>query len=109
MLLNVHQLSNSPTIVSLGDHDHGTNLKLENVGHLPGGKVKLDRVIRGNIRVGVTEGTPIVCHSNRNLVLSKVSTLDLTQLVLPLSLVNPMQDKPSLGIKQQPEAIVRLL
>jgi len=109
VLLNVHELSNASSIVSLGDHDHGSNLELDDIASLSGCNVNLDGIIRLDIRIGVTEGTSIVGNSNGNLVRGDVSLHDLAELVGSLFLGKTMKDETSLGIKEKTEDISRLL
>merc|ERR1719162_1455284 len=108
VLFNMHQLPDTPTIMSFRDHGHSSNFKLENIAHLVRGNVNFDTIIRCNIGVGITQSTPIVCHSYGNLVRSNIGLLDLAQLKLLLLLRDSVQNKSSFRVKQQPKHIVTL-
>ncbi len=109
MLLKVDELSNTPSVVSLGNHDHGTHLEAEDIRHLSGGDRDLDGVVDLNIRVGVTEGASIVSDSNRDLLGGDVHLLDAAELVLGLFLVDTVENETSLGVEKKTETISRLL
>jgi len=109
VLLEVDKLSNTPGIVSLGDHNHGTHLETEDVRHLSGGNGDLDGIVDLNIRVGVTKGASIVGDSNRDLLGGDVNLLDTAELVLGLFLLDAVEDETSLGVVEETETISRLL
>jgi len=109
MLLKMLELSNTPGIVSLGDHDQSTHLELKDVGHLSGGDVDLHGVVDLDIRVRVAKGASIVGDSNGDLLGGDVNLLDAAQLVLSLLLVDTVEDETSLGVEKKTEAISGLL
>lgn len=109
MLLEVDELSNTPGVVTLGYHDHGSHLELEDVGHLSSGNVHLDGIIDLDIRVRVTKGTSIMGDSNGDLLGGNIHLLDTAKLVLGLILVDTVEDETSLGIVKETETITRLL
>jgi len=108
VLLHVIQLSNTPAIVPLGDHNHSTNFELEDVARLSRFDIEFDRIVGRNIGIGVTKSSSIMSHRHGDLISPKVGILNLAQLVLLLILVNPMQHIPALGVKQQTERIITL-
>jgi hypothetical protein len=95
--------------VSLGYHDHGTNLELVDVRHLSSGDVDLDGVVDFDIRVGETKGASIVGDGDGGLLGGDVNLLDAAELVLGLILLNTVEDEASLGVVEESEAISRLL
>jgi len=109
VLLKVDELSNTPSVVSLGNHDHGTHLELVDIRHLSGGDVDLNGVVDGNIGIRVTEGASIVGDSNGNLLGGDVNLLDTAKLVLGLILLDTVEDEASLGIVEETETVTRLL
>jgi hypothetical protein len=109
VLLNVHEGTNSPTIVSLGDHNHGTQVEFEDIRHFVGRNIDLNTVVDLDIGVRVSESASIVGDGAGNLVGTNVHLIDTAELVLCLFSVNSVQDVTSLGIVHQAEAIVRLL
>mmetsp|Transcript_13214 Transcript_13214/g.22641 ORF Transcript_13214/g.22641 Transcript_13214/m.22641 type:complete len:235 (-) Transcript_13214:100-804(-) len=109
VLLKVDKLSNTTSVVSLGNHNHGTHLELVNVRHLSSGDIHLNSVVDTDIRVRVTKSAAIVGHGNRNLPGSNIDLLDAAELVSALSLLNTVEDEASLGIVKKTEAIARLL
>jgi hypothetical protein len=109
VLLNVHKTSHSSSIVTLGDENHGTQVELDDVRHLSGSDIDLDRVVDLGIRVGVSEGPSVVGDGTGDLVGTNVDLGDSAKLVLSLFSVNSVHDVTSLGIEQQTEAIVCLL
>jgi len=107
MPLNVHQLSYTPSVTSLGKHNHASVLELENIGHFSGGDVNLDGVVNLNIRVGVTDGASVVCDSNRNFIGGDEDLVDTTKFVCGfLGILQAVQDETSLGIVQETESVI---
>jgi len=109
VLLDVHKSSHSASVVTLGDEDHGTQVKLQDIGHLSGSDIDLDRVVNLGIRVGVSEGPSVVCDGAGDLVGSNVHLGDSAKLVLSLFSVNSVHDVTSLDVEQKAETVVRLL
>jgi hypothetical protein len=109
VLLDVLELSNTSSIVTLGDVYHSSNLELEDVAHLSGSDINLDRVVGLNIGIGETKSTSIVGDSNGNLVGSDVSLGDLDKLVRSLLLGNTVKNITSLGVEKKTEDISGLL
>ena len=109
VLLKVDELSNTPGVVSLGDHNHGTHLELVDIRHLSGGDGDLDGVVHLDIRVGVTKGASIVGNSDGDLLGGDVDLLDTAELVLGLFLLDTVEDEASLGVVEETETISRLL
>jgi len=109
VLLEVDKLSNTPSIVTLGDHDHSAHLELVDIRHLASGDVNLHGVIDLDIRVRVTKGASIMGDSNRDLLGGDVDLLDTAELVGSLGLVNTVEDEASLGIVEETETVARLL
>ena len=108
VLLDVHHGTHSSTIVSLGDHDHGSQVEFEGIGHLSGGDVDLDGVVDLGIRVGVSDGPSVVSDGARDLVGTNVDLVDPAELVLGFFSVNSVQDVTSLSVVHKTETIVRL-
>jgi len=77
VFLDVDKLSNTPSVMSLGDHNHGSNSELKDISHLSGGNINLNGILGLDIRVGVTNGASIVSDGYRYLVGSHVGLLDL--------------------------------
>mmetsp|Transcript_28602 Transcript_28602/g.43924 ORF Transcript_28602/g.43924 Transcript_28602/m.43924 type:complete len:266 (-) Transcript_28602:12-809(-) len=102
---NVHELSNTSRIVTLGKHDHGSNFELNNFRKLSSGNINLDRVIYLGIRVGVTEGASIVGNGHRDLIGRDVHLVDTAKLVGSLFAFKTVKDETSLDIKQKTETI----
>jgi len=109
VLLQVDKLSNTPAVVSLGNHDHGTHLELVDVRHLSGGDVDFDSVVDLDIRVGVTKSASIVSDGNGDLLGGDVNLLDTAELELGLVLLDTVEDEASLGVVEETETISRLL
>jgi len=109
VLLEVDKLSNTPSVVTLGNHDHGAHLELVDIGHLSSGNVYLDGIVDLDIRVGVTKGTSIVGDGNGDLLGGNIHLLDTAKLVLGLVLVDTVEDETSLGIVEKTETVTRLL
>ena len=108
MLLNVHKGTNSTRIASLGDHNHGTNLKLENIRHLSRSDINLDGIVGLDIGIGVANGTSIMGDSDGNLVGGNKGLGNTAKLVGSLLLVDTVKNKASLGIKQETESVTTL-
>jgi len=109
MLLNVNELSNTPSVVTLGDENHSSYLELEDVAHLSGSDIKLDGVVGLYVRVRETKGASIVGDRNRDLVSGDVGLGDLAKLVRSLLLGNTVKNVTSLNIEKKTEDISRLL
>jgi hypothetical protein len=109
VLLNVHELPNTPSVVTLGDEYHGSKIKLDNVTHLSSSNVYLDGIVCLDIGVRIANGTSIMCHSNRNLVVGGKGLDNLAELVGSLLFGNTVKNKTSLHVKKETEEISRLL
>mmetsp|Transcript_15385 Transcript_15385/g.22075 ORF Transcript_15385/g.22075 Transcript_15385/m.22075 type:complete len:215 (+) Transcript_15385:474-1118(+) len=109
MLLNVHKLTNTPSVTSSGKHNHASKLELEGIRHLSSCDINLDDIVDLNIRVGVTDGTSIVCDNNRYLVRRNEDLVYTAKLVSSLLFVNTVKNETSLGIKKKTESVSALL
>ena len=109
VFLEVDKLSDTPGVVSLGDHNHGSHFETEDIRHLSGGDGDLDGVVHLDIRVGVTKGASIVGDSDRDLLGGDVDLLDTAELVLGLILLDTVENETSLGVVEKTEAVSRLL
>mmetsp|Transcript_112365 Transcript_112365/g.324592 ORF Transcript_112365/g.324592 Transcript_112365/m.324592 type:complete len:204 (+) Transcript_112365:230-841(+) len=105
----MHQGTHSSAVVSLGNHDHSTEVELQDVSGLTGGNIDLDGVVDLKIRVGVSDGSSIVSDGTGDLSVANVDLVDSAQLVLRLLSIDAVQDVSSLDVVEQSEAIVRLL
>ena len=109
VLFNVHQLSDTSTVMTLGDHDHRTESELVNLRGLSCGDVDLDGVVDLDVRVGVSKGPAVVCDGARDLSGTDEDLVDSAQLVLRLSTVQPVKDVTSLRVVHETEPVVGLL
>lgn len=108
VLLDVFQGAHATGVVSAGDHDHGSNFELVNVGHFAGGDVYLDGVVDCRVGIGETEGASVVGDGHGHLLGGHVSLLNTAELVGRLALLNAMEDESSLGIVEQTKEIAGL-
>jgi hypothetical protein len=95
--------------MTLGDHDHGTQVEFEDIGHLSGLNRNLDSVVDLDIGVRVSESPSVVSDSARDLVGANIDLVDSTELGFGFFSVNSVQDIASLDVIHKTEAIVRLL
>lgn len=109
VFLNVHKLSNTSGVTSLGDHDHGTEFELDNVGHLTSGDINLDSVVDLDIRVGVSQSASIVSDSNWDLVCGDIHLGDAAKLVRRFGFFDSVKDITSLGVEKETKAVARLV
>lgn len=108
MLFNVHKISNTTAIVSLGKHDHGTQFKFQNIRHLSSFNRHLDRVVDLDIGVWVANGASVVGDTDRDFSTSDVDLDNTAKLELSLLAVQPLQYESSLDVKQDTETVVAL-
>ena len=108
VLLNVHDGSDTSTVMSSSDHDHGSQVELEDIRHLSGGNINLDGIVNLDIGVGVSDGASIVSDGNRDLSGRDVDLVDTAELVLSFSLLKTVENESSLNIKQKSESVVGL-
>jgi hypothetical protein len=108
VLLNVHDSPNTPTVVSTSDHNHGSQVELEDIGHLSGGNINLDAIVDLDIRVGVSDGATIMSYGNGDLSARDVNLVDTAELVLGFCLLNSVKNVSPLNIEQESESVVGL-
>jgi len=108
VLFNVHKLSNTSAVMTLGDHNHGSESELENVRGLSGFNGKLDSVVDLDVRVGVSEGASIVRDGARNLVGTNIDLVDSAKLVLGFLSGEAAQDVSSLDVVKETVTVVGL-
>ena len=107
--LDMHELPNATNVMTLGEHDHGSEFGLEDISHLSSGNINLDGIIGLYIWVRVTDGAPIMGNYNWYLTGSDLGLHDLAKLVGLLLLGNTVKYKASLDIEKETEGITRLL
>lgn len=106
VLFNVHKSTNSSTIVSLGDHDHGANVEFHDIRHFSSVNIDLDSVVDLEIGVRVSEGATIVGDSAWDLVGANKDLIDSAELVLSFSSVKTVKNVTSLNVVHKTEAVV---
>ncbi len=109
VVFHVHNLTDSTSVTSLGDGNHGAKLELENVGHFSGGNIDLDGVVDLDIRVGVSNGASIVSHGDRNLLGGDHNVVDTAELVLGFVLLDFMHNESPFCVEHDTEKITGLL
>jgi hypothetical protein len=109
MFLNVHELSHTSSVTSLGDHDHGTEFELDNVRHLTSGDINLDGVIDLDIRVGVSQSASIVSDSNWDLVSGDINLGNAAELIDRFGFFDSVKDITSLCVEKETKAVARLV
>ena len=109
MLLNMLKGSNTTSVVSSRNHDHGANFELVDVRHLASGNIHLNSVIYSHVGVRETKSPAVMGDSNRYLLGTHVPLLNAAKLVLRLVLLNAVEHKASLGIVEETEEIPTLL
>jgi hypothetical protein len=109
VFLNVHELSHTSSVTSLGDHDHGTEFELDNVRHLTSGDINLDGVIDLDIRVGVSQSASIVSDSNWDLVSGDINLGNAAELIDRFGFFDSVKDITSLCVEKETKAVARLV
>ena len=109
VLFEVHELPHASGVVTLGDHDHGADLELVSVGHLPCGEGDLDGVVDLDVGIGVTDGASVVRDGHGHLAGGHVYLLDAAELVGCLVLLEAVEDESALGVVEEAEAIAALV
>ena len=109
VFLHVHELPNTSSVTSLGDHNHGTEFELDDVRHLTCGDINLDSVVYLDVRVWVSQSASIVCDSNWDLVGRDVDLGDTAELVTRFVFLDSVKDVASLGIEKETETVTRLV
>ena len=80
--LTVSDQANTSQVSPTSGHYNVANIELDKVLNLPSFNVDLDRIINTDLRVGIANGSAIVCDTVRDALLAKSYSLDFTQLVL---------------------------
>lgn len=107
--LNVLEGTDAASVAALGEHDHGSELELEDVGHLAGGNVDLDGVVDLDVGVGVADGTSVVGDEDGDLLSGDEDLVDTAELVGGLLAVDAVEDEAALGVEEEAEAVAGLL
>ena len=107
--LNVLEGTNAAGVAALGEHDHGSELELEDVGHLAGGNVDLDGVVDLDVGVGVADGASVVGDEDGDLLAGDEDLVDTAELVGGLLAVDAVEDEAALGVEEEAEAVAGLL
>ena len=103
-----HENSDAPGVVSAGEHDELAGLELDEIDNLAGLEVNLDGVIHLGVRVGEADGASVVGDEGGDLVVGNLKLDYAAELVSGLSGLDPVEDKPSLGVVHEAEGIVGL-
>lgn len=108
MLFNVHESTDTSTVMTLGDHNHSSESEFENVGGLSSGDGDLDNIVNLDIRVRVSDGASIVCDGARDLVGTNVNLVDSAKLVRCFLTADAVQDVSSLDVVKETVTVVGL-
>ena len=108
VLFNVHKSTYSTTTVSLGDHDHGTQIELDKIRGLTGSDDDLDGIIDLDEWIWVTDSTSIMSNSKRNSLLSELDLLDFAELVLRFLFSDSVDSKSSLDVVDESKMFTSL-
>lgn len=109
VVFDVHDLTHSASVTTLGDGNHGTKFELEDIGHFSGGNIDLDGVVDLDIGVRVPNGASIVSDGDRDLLGSHGDVVDTAELVLSFVLLDFVHDKSPFGVEHDAEQITGLL
>jgi len=96
-------------VTSTSNHDQDTGIEGDIFGNFVCGEVNLDGVIDLDERVGVSNGSGIVCDKVRDSLLSKLHSLDLGQFVGSLLWCNSVDSESSFGVVDETEVLTSLL
>jgi hypothetical protein len=109
MLLNTLEDTSSSNIVSADNGAGGTLDVLDHEVDLLGGEVQLHGVSLLDVGMGVSDGSAIVGHDVRNLVLADSLLDDLAELEAGFFGVNSVWLESTLGVEKDSEVLVGLL
>jgi len=109
MTLSDFQHSDTTQVVTTGDHDGGTDIKLEHLLNLSIGQIELDGIVNLDDGVRVTDGATLVCHDVRDALSSELLALNLAELELGLLGSDSVDSIATLCVEEKAEILVGLL
>jgi len=109
MLLTMGEDTDTPNIVSTGDHADVAVLELADTLNLVGVQVKTDGVVNLDLRIRETDGTSIMGDEGHNALGRLLNLVDTAHLVGSLIRRDLSQDETTLGVVQEAEVLLGLL
>ena len=107
--LTVGDDTNTSQIASTGGHDDITVVELDERLNLASSKINLDSVVDLDGRIGVANGAAIMCNEVGDSLLTKLNTLDLTELVLSFLSSDSVDSETTLNVVDETEVLTSLL
>lgn len=80
--LTVDDGTNSPQVTASSDHAQVARIELDKVHNLVAGDVQLNGIVNLDQRIGVADGTAIMCGQEGDALRSSLNSANLAQLVL---------------------------
>ena len=108
VMLDVHQSTDSPGIVSFCHEHHGAELELDGIGHFARGNVDLDRVVGLDVGVWIADRATVVGDSNRNFSSADKHFGDAAQFERGFLAINSVQYESSLRVHHETESVAAL-
>jgi hypothetical protein len=107
MLLLVHNDTSTTHVTSTSNDYDVTRVEFHEVDNFVLFNVELNGVVDLNERVGVTDGSAVMCNNVRNSTSTDSDTANLEELVGGLFRSDPMDGEPTLDIVEETEVFTR--
>ena len=109
VLLAVDDDACTPHVAATGDNAHVARVELDKVAELALLEVVLDRVVDGDVGVGVADGAAVVGDQERNALVADGDLADLEELVGGLLRGDAVDGETALDVVEETEVLARLL
>ena len=107
MLLPVNDDTSPAHVTPAGDHDNVAGVELDVVGDLALLKIELDGVVHLDERIGVTDGSAIVCDNVGDTTGTDGNSTDFQELVVGLLGGDAVNGKTALNVVKETEVLAR--
>lgn len=101
--------AHTTNVASTSNHASRTHVPLDEVGDLVVLKIELDGVVGANARIGVANGSAVVCNDMGNTTETQSDTLHLEKLVIGFLGGDTVDGEATLDVVDDAEVLVGLL
>lgn len=105
--LSVRDHTRTTHVTTTGDHNDVPSIEFNEVGDFALLNVKFNGVVYFDLRVRVSDGTPIVCHNVRHTLVSYGHLLDFAKLVGRFFRCDTVNSESALDVVEDAEVFTR--